>query len=217
MFCEKCGKEIIRTSNAQKYCSDCKIIVSRTYSKKYSENNPEKVSDRLKKYRKNNKDKELSYRRNNKEKINTKSKKYRDNNKEKRNLYEVNRRIETPFIKIRQYISASINSFLKKNGLSKNNKSILDFLPYTIEQLKQHIEHQFEPWMSWNNQGIYNPKAWKDDDTSTWAWQLDHIVPHSKFSYTSMGDDGFKKCWALDNLRPYSAKQNILDGARNGL
>jgi hypothetical protein len=27
-----------------------------------------------------------------------------------------------------------------------------------------------------------------------------------------MEDDNFKKCWALNNLRPLSAKQNILDG-----
>lgn len=40
------------------------------------------------------------------------------------------------------------------------------------------------------------------------------IVPHSKFKYTSMEDQSFQKCWALINLRPYSAKQNLLDGNR---
>ena len=29
-----------------------------------------------------------------------------------------------------------------------------------------------------------------------------------------MEDDNFKKCWALENLRPLSAKQNIVDGVR---
>jgi hypothetical protein len=29
-----------------------------------------------------------------------------------------------------------------------------------------------------------------------------------------MEDENFKKCWSLENLRPYSAKQNIIDGAR---
>lgn len=28
-----------------------------------------------------------------------------------------------------------------------------------------------------------------------------------------MNEENFKKCWALSNLRPYSAKQNLLDGA----
>lgn len=29
-----------------------------------------------------------------------------------------------------------------------------------------------------------------------------------------MEDENFKKCWALSNLRPLSAKQNVLDGNR---
>ena len=31
-------------------------------------------------------------------------------------------------------------------------------------------------------------------------------------SYSSMEDLEFQKCWALENLRPLSAKQNQLDG-----
>jgi len=75
-------------------------------------------------------------------------------------------------------------------------------------------EKQFESWMSWNNHGIYNKKIWDDNSPLTWAWQIDHIVPHSSFKYTSMEDQAFKDCWALSNLRPYSAKQNIIDGNR---
>ena len=92
------------------------------------------------------------------------------------------------------------------------NKSIINFLPYTIQQLKDHLEKQFEPWMNWNNYGIYYTNLWNDNDPSTWVWSIDHIIPQSKLPYTSMEDDNFKKCWALDNLRPYSAKQNIIDG-----
>ena len=66
--------------------------------------------------------------------------------------------------------------------------------------------------MNWSNHGIYDPKIWNDLDTSTWRWQIDHIIPHSEFPYSSMQDENFKKCWSLNNLRPYSAKQNILDG-----
>ena len=65
--------------------------------------------------------------------------------------------------------------------------------------------------MNWNNHGNYNPETWNDQDQSTWTWQLDHIKPHSKFRYLSMEDEEFKKCWSLNNLRPYSAKQNNKD------
>jgi len=57
-------------------------------------------------------------------------------------------------------------------------------------------------------------KTWNDNDSSTWNRQIDHIIPHSKFKYSSMSDKEFQECWALSNLRPYSAKQNIIKGNR---
>jgi 5-methylcytosine-specific restriction endonuclease McrA len=42
--------------------------------------------------------------------------------------------------------------------------------------------------------------------------QIDHIIPHSTFKYISMDDDSFTRCWALENLRPLSSKQNNLKG-----
>jgi 5-methylcytosine-specific restriction endonuclease McrA len=68
--------------------------------------------------------------------------------------------------------------------------------------------------MNWNNHGKYNAKTWDDNDPSTWTWQVDHIIPRSDLPYTSMEDDNFKKCWSLDNLRPLSAKQNIIEGSQ---
>jgi len=52
----------------------------------------------------------------------------------------------------------------------------------------------------------------KENDRTTWTWQLDHIIPQSTFKYTSMEDKKFQNCWALNNLRPYSANLNLLDG-----
>lgn len=66
--------------------------------------------------------------------------------------------------------------------------------------------------MNWNNHGKYDSKTWDDNDSSTWTWQLDHIIPHSDLPYQSMTDENFLKCWALDNLRPLSSKQNLIDG-----
>jgi hypothetical protein len=83
-----------------------------------------------------------------------------------------------------------------------------------MQDLKIYIEAQFEPWMTWDNHGNYDLNTWDDNDQFTWVWQIDHIIPQSLLPYTSMEDDNFKKCWALENLRPYSAKQNLLDGNR---
>ena len=83
-----------------------------------------------------------------------------------------------------------------------------------MKELKSHIENQFEPWMTWNNQGLYNLHTWNDNDSATWTWQIDHIIPQSKLPFMSMEDENFKKCWALENLRPLSSKQNLIESAR---
>lgn len=121
-------------------------------------------------------------------------------------------RLNNPARKIRENISRSINYHLNKLNTSKLGSSIKNFLPYTIDELKNHLESQFEPWMTWENYGTYRRDIWDDNDSSTWTWQIDHIIPHSNFKYTSMEDEEFKECWSLNNLRPYSSKQNLLDG-----
>jgi len=144
---------------------------------------------------------------------------YKSNNKEKikklsRSYYEKNRKLIDPKYKLRMLLSNRIYCFLKNRNGSKNNKSILDCLPYTVLELKIHLESMFEVWMNWSNWGRYNLKTWNNNDQSTWTWQIDHIMSHSSFNYTSMDEQAFKDCWALSNLRPFSAKQNLLDGNR---
>jgi hypothetical protein len=119
-----------------------------------------------------------------------------------------------PSFKLRNNISSSIAGFLKKNDSSKNGQSCLNYLPYSFDELKQHLESQFEPWMTWENQGKYSVKIWNDNDPTTWTWQLDHIIPHSTFNYFSMDCQEFRDCWELSNLRPLSAKQNVIDGTK---
>lgn len=117
-----------------------------------------------------------------------------------------------PQYKLKLYISNSINRQLSKSNSSKLGLSCLDYLPFSIQELKAHLEKQFEPWMTWNNRGKYNIKNWNDNDQLTWTWQIDHIIPHSNFKYTSMSDIDFIACWSLDNLRPISSKENIAKG-----
>jgi len=102
-------------------------------------------------------------------------------------------------------ISSVVRSSLKYGTESY----IWKFLPYRASDLKLHLEKQFEPWMNWNNRGIYKYSAWNDNDPKTWTWQLDHIVPQAAFLFTSVRDDSFKICWSLNNLRPLSSKNNI--------
>lgn len=131
---------------------------------------------------------------------------WKNNNRE--HILEYNRKYESiPQIKLAKSMRRAINRCLNANRKLK-------YLLYTIKELKQHLELQFEQWMTWKNHGVYNKKTWNDNDPSTWKWQIDHIIPKSDFTYFSMEDEEFKKCWALSNLRPLSAKQNIIDGAQ---
>jgi predicted transcriptional regulator len=117
-----------------------------------------------------------------------------------------------PRFKIRLLISNHIRIALNKQGISKDNESSIKYLPFTTDELVTHFEFQFEPWMTWQNHGLYIPSTWDDNDSTTWTWQIDHIIPHSTFKYTSMEDESFRQCWSLSNLRPLSAKQNNEDG-----
>lgn len=134
--------------------------------------------------------------------------------KKNKNKRDCERRRDDPSYKLRMYTSKIIWEVLKKNNSSKHGKSIINYLPFTFTELRQYLESLFEPWMTWQNHGKYDPNIWKNDDDTTWKWQLDHIVPQSKLKYNNLEDENFKKCWALSNLRPLSAKQNIKDGAR---
>ena len=64
----------------------------------------------------------------------------------------------------------------------------------------------------WKNSG--NDAILGDEITGTEKWNIDHIKPQSDFVFTSFEDIEVIKCWGLDNLRPLSAKQNVIDGAR---
>ena len=215
--CRQCERKL------EKIWRDKNIVKVKAGKKKSYNNNKEKILDKNKLYYENNKESLSEY---HKEYIKDY---YEDesNREKRRELERANskiRRQNDPVYKLRKYISGKINSQLKKSGNSKNGESYLDYFDYSIDTLKENIELLFynpdnldannKSWMTWENNGVYNPKTWDDNDSSTWVWNLDHITPQSDLPFISMEEDNFKKCWALGNLRPLSAKQNILDGTR---
>jgi hypothetical protein len=218
--CSKCHieKDIDCFRKKHSQCKSCCNL----YNKKYGQKHKLEKRAYNKQYKLENKDKikvaRSQYYLENKERENNSNKQYYNDNKisinSKRVQYIINRRKLDINFKIRHDISASVRSHFHRNCLVKGKKSVLQFLSYSIQDLKDHLESQFERWMTWDNRGIYKVDKWQDDDPSTWTWQIDHIIPQSTFNYTSMEDQAFKDCWALSNLRPYSAKQNLLDKNR---
>lgn len=140
---------------------------------------------------------------------------YRDINNAQINARRRKRKKERfandPSYRIREGFGNHFRKSLKLQKVDKRS-SCFDILDYTFEELKQWLEKQFEDWMTWNNHGKYDASTWNDNDPPTWTWQIDHIEPKANFVFSNDNTDEIKRCWALTNLRPYSAKQNNIDG-----
>jgi hypothetical protein len=227
-------KKLSSIDGLQGKCKDCCNL----NNFRYHEKNKDQIIKQQKIYRNSNKGKQQikihlekcknkinayrkKYREENKDKIKKIKQEYIFKNKDKINKYQKNKRKNDINFNLRSIISNSINTHLNKINSSKNNNSCLNYLPYSIEELKTHIEKLFshpdnlyegKTWMNWNNRGLYFSKNWNDNNPSTWTWQIDHIKPHSLFNYTSMKDKSFIDCWSLNNLRPLSSKKNNYDG-----
>lgn len=109
------------------------------------------------------------------------------------------KRRATPQGKLENTIRAGIHVEITRG--SKRGRKTFDLLGYTAENLKAHIERQFQPGMSWDNYSLH-------------GWHIDHIKPVSAFNYSTPDDPDFRACWALTNLRPLWAKDNLSKGAR---
>ena len=93
-------------------------------------------------------------------------------------------------------MSCTIQAVLKG---AKNRRHWETLVGYTTKDLKQHLEKQFKPGMTWENYG---------------QWHVDHIIPKSAFSFTNPENPEFKKCWALANLQPLWENENCSKGGK---
>jgi len=224
--CIKCGiekdtdnDEFSFIKRTQKYDNTCRKC-NREYQENYRKENERVLLAGKKIYYQNNRTsiriKQKRHRQQNLDMYHTRDSKYYDTNRDliifKKRAYKKKRRETDPIFNLRSAISRAIALMISSQGSIKHRKSCLEFLPYSIRELKEHLEKQFEPWMTWYNHGVYISSQWDDHNPSTWVWQLDHIIPQSDLPYTSMENENFQKCWALSNLRPLSAKKNHSDG-----
>lgn len=78
----------------------------------------------------------------------------------------------------------------------KGGRSWQGLVGYTAEQLKAHLERQFQPGMTWGNRGVN-------------GWHIDHRLPLSSFNFSSADDPEFKAAWSITNLQPMWGDENI--------
>lgn len=199
-ICNKCEEVLPKTNehffykNKKKgyfspYCKKCE----RARCIEYRKNNPELIRKRHQEYHQENREHILEY-----------QKQYRSTPRYKKMKCErENKRAnEDPSYKMRKNISHSVRTYLKNNkGTKKNNT--WSALPYSPQQLREHLESQFEDWMTWDNYGKGEGK-----------WNIDHIHPQSLLPYDSLEHPNFLKCWELNNLRPLCSLENSSKGNR---
>lgn len=174
--CAKCGKakDVLnfgvhssRVSGLQSECRECKALIDKLFcarekdsmskrSKAYYSKNKESIKQRTKQYAIDNADS-----------VGQRKREYFQKNKEKFSRYTKERAKIDPVYRTK--ISARKMIIKALNGQSKSKKTE-EILGCSYVKLKEHIESLFEPWMNWDNKGLYN-------GSFNYGWDIDHIVP----------------------------------------
>jgi len=84
----------------------------------------------------------------------------------------------------------------------KGGKAWESLVGYTVEDLMRHLERQFSKGMTRANYG---------------KWHVDHVQPLASFQITGVDCPEFRAAWALTNLRPLWAAENLSKNARRTL
>ena len=99
---------------------------------------------------------------------------------------------EDPIFRINNAISNYLWRSLKNN---KNKEHWEEFVEFSIKDLVKHLKKKLKKGMTMKNYGTY--------------WHIDHKIPKAYFNITSADDPDFKRLWALENLRPLKAIDNL--------
>jgi hypothetical protein len=127
----------------------------------------------------------------NKERMNLQTSKRRKDNKDKYLQYQYSyvkaRNKKDPHFRL-------LNNMRKKvcNVLRAKNDKTLAILGCSSKDLKEHMESQFKPGMSWDNYGFR-------------GWHVDHIIPLASASSTAE----LKSLCHYTNLQPLWMQENL--------
>jgi len=100
--------------------------------------------------------------------------------------------------RMRHILRSRLRNALLNQNVTKHAPT-LELIGCTIEKLKDYIEAQFEPWMTWDN--------WAHD-----TWHIDHIKPCASFDLSDPEQQ--RACFHYSNLRPLDAKENMRKNSR---
>ena len=109
-----------------------------------------------------------------------------------RHKYKMHRLNTVPELRITENLRRRTRAVLE--GINKS-KNTLMLLGCDMKFLRKYIEGLFKDGMSWENYG---------------EWQIDHIIPCSKFDLTKESEQ--QKCFHYTNLQPLWKEDNLSKG-----
>lgn len=214
-YCKSCEREKAATSRRNRYkTKEGKAAIdAQTKAYRSKPDKAQAISDHLKnryandfEYREERKRNARSWRQNNPEKKRAANAAWFQKNKA-RLREEWNERYRTdPAFRLRNNLRRAIHEALRVGGGDKAGRSILQHLPYSMEELRLHLEALWEPWMNWDNYGVL------ESDRRT--WQIDHVIPQAQLLFDDFSHPNFLKCWRLSNLRPVESQFNLEKGCK---
>ncbi len=181
-ICAKCGEEKVlseyhrskcSTDGHQPRCKDCARV--------YYQANVEKIALQRQ-----------TYRRKNRATVAKGKRKYNKANREKINAYQrkYDQRRRDAGAKFRLRSSLRNRIWRALNGTAKS-VGTMELIGCNIEELKEHLEFQFQEGMTWDNYG---------------GWHVDHIKPCASFDLSDIEQQ--KLCFNYTNLQPLWAEDN---------
>ena len=167
-------------------------------SREWYQNNKEKAKKTSREWYQNNKEHaskvSKEWRLKNKEKDKNDQAKWRLENKEWRRNYEKNRYKTDINFRLTKLCRNRIRKIIKGENKSVSTMKLIGCTP---DELRQHLESKFEPWMNWENQGLG-------------GWDVEHIKPMSKFDLICPVQQ--HACCHYSNLQPMEHIANIKKG-----
>ena len=194
------SKDRSRKDGLHPYCKFCKSEIDKVYreknekkikkiGKEYYKKNRKQLIKKQAEYYSNNKDKAILYREKNKDKKALYNKTYKAANLSKTRKQETKRYQEDIQFRLKKILRSRLRAALKNN--QKKGSAVKD-LGCTIDFLKNYLENQFAPGMTWENQG---------------EWEIDHIIPLSAFDLQDPKQ--LKKACHYKNLQPLWKHENL--------
>ena len=189
------------------------------YHKQYYKQNKERYKENNKQWREQNKDYHKQWReqneeyykeykkeyyKKNKERYKENNKQWREQNKEHRREYKKNWSKAKYNTDLQHKLTKWSREQVRRCLNSNKTEHTFDILGYTPEQLKQRLEMNFKPDMTWDNHGT--------------LWHIDHIKPLCKFNFVlpdgTPNYEQIRLANSLTNLQPLYAKENLSKGGK---